>query len=76
MSSVISSREIIGKMISLRRDEKKITPQQLADLLGVDRQYVWRLENGKINLTMNYLDEVIKHLGCEHADFIIVSTIP
>jgi transcriptional regulator with XRE-family HTH domain len=75
MTPLLSSKVIIGKMISARRSEKKITPQQLADLLGVDRQYVWRLENGKINLTMNYLDEVIKHLGCVHADFIIVTVV-
>jgi transcriptional regulator with XRE-family HTH domain len=68
-----TSKEIIGQMIKVRRKEKKLTQQQLADLLEVDRQYIWRLENGKVNLTMDYLDNVIKKLNCTHADFILVS---
>lgn len=68
-----TSKEIIGKLIAMNRKKKNITPQQLADSLGVDRQYVWRLENGKINLTMNYLDRVIIELGCVHDDFINIA---
>jgi transcriptional regulator with XRE-family HTH domain len=67
-----SSKEIIGLMIKSRRLEKDFTQKQLADLLEVDRQYVWRLENGKVNLTMDYLDKVIYKLDCEQKDFIIV----
>lgn len=59
-------------MIKSRRLEKDFTQKQLADLLEVDRQYVWRLENGKVNLTMDYLDKVIYKLDCEQKDFIIV----
>lgn len=66
------SKEIIGMMIKVQRKEKKITQQHLADLLEVDRQYIWRLENGKINLTMDYLDHVITKLNCTQADFIVL----
>ena len=68
-----TSKEIIGQMIKVRRKEKKLTQQQLADLLEVDRQYIWRLENGRVNLTMDYLDSVIQKLDCTHADFILLS---
>jgi transcriptional regulator with XRE-family HTH domain len=64
------SKTIIGSMIKAKRIEKKITQQQLADLLNVDRQYIWRIENGKINLTMDYLDKIILHLDCETTDFL------
>ncbi len=70
MNSIRSSKEIIGTLIKHRRKQKKITQQQLADLLNVDRQYIWRLENGKINLTMDYLDKVIIQLDCDHHDFL------
>jgi transcriptional regulator with XRE-family HTH domain len=70
---VQTSREIIGLMIKQRRKEKKLTQQQLANLLEIDRQYVWRLENGKVNLTMDYLDTIIQKLNCTHADFILLS---
>jgi transcriptional regulator with XRE-family HTH domain len=67
-----TSKEIIGKMIKTKREEKAISQQALGDLLDVDRQYIWRLENGKINLTMNYLDEIIDKLNCEHVEFLVV----
>jgi transcriptional regulator with XRE-family HTH domain len=67
-----STKEILGSLIKSRRLEKNFTQKQLADLLEVDRQYVWRLENGKINFTMDYLDKVIYKLNCEQKDFIVV----
>lgn len=69
-----SSKQIIGNAITFNRNKKNITQQQLADLMQVDRQYVWRLENGKINLTMDYLDKMIKELDCEHSDFLVIPT--
>ncbi|SDM13045.1 Helix-turn-helix [Daejeonella rubra] len=59
-------------MIKSRRKERDFTQKQLADLLEVDRQYVWRLENGKVNFTMDYLDKVIFKLNCDQKDFIVI----
>jgi len=67
-----SSKQIIGSMIKSRRKERDFTQKQLADLLEVDRQYVWRLENGKVNFTMDYLDKVIFKLNCVQKDFIVI----
>lgn len=67
-----STKEIIGLMIKSRRLEKAYTQKKLADLLEVDRQYVWRLENGKVNFTMDYLDKVIFKLDCDQKDFIVI----
>jgi transcriptional regulator with XRE-family HTH domain len=67
-----SSKELVGSMIKSRRKERDFSQKQLADLLGVDRQYVWRLENGKVNFTMDYLDKVILKLNCVQKDFIII----
>jgi transcriptional regulator with XRE-family HTH domain len=64
-----TSREIIGRKIKNQRKKKNLTQQELADLLQVDRQYVWRLENGKINMTLDYLDKIIFKLNCKHEDF-------
>lgn len=58
-----STKAIIGRMIKSVRTEKKITQQQLADKLGVDRQYIWRIENGKINFTLDYLDKILNELN-------------
>ncbi len=69
-----TGKEIIGKRIKLLREEKNMTQQELADLLNVDKQYVWKLENGKKNLTMNYLDKLIQTLNCKHEDFLVSNT--
>ena len=60
---------VVGGIIKSIREEKKITQTQLAHLLDIDRQYVWRLENGFINLTMDYLDKIIVALGCVPTEF-------
>ena len=71
-----TSKEIIGSMIRKIRKDKNYTQQQLADLLGVDRQYIWRIENGKVNFTMDYFDKVITQLNCVHADFLNIYSKP
>ena len=60
-------------MIAKKRILKQFTQSEFALLLDVDRQYVWRLENGKINLTMNYLDKIIICLECNHTDFLVTA---
>jgi transcriptional regulator with XRE-family HTH domain len=66
---VTTSKEIIGKIIKLQREKSNLTLQELADQLGVDRQYIWRLENGKINMTLDYLDKIIDRLKSKNEDF-------
>ena len=46
-----------------------MTLQALGDKVGKDRQYMWRIENGEINTTMDLLEEIIRALGCKHSDF-------
>jgi transcriptional regulator with XRE-family HTH domain len=59
-----------GRLIKHHRLKRQITQQELADLLNVDRQYVWKIENGKINLTLDYLDKIVLKLKCNHSDFL------
>jgi len=67
-----SCRKIIGKLIRARREEKHITQSELANSLLIDRQYVWRVENGEINLTMDYLDKFMLALKSSHKDFFVI----
>lgn len=59
----MNSRLVIGRIIRMQREKRNLSLQELADLLGIDRQYVWRLENGKVNMTLDYLDKIIVQ-GC------------
>ncbi|PBQ32783.1 hypothetical protein CNR22_13700 [Sphingobacteriaceae bacterium] len=71
----VNSQEVIGKMIAKQRILKHFTQTEFALLLNVDRQYIWRLENGKINLTMKYLDKIIICLDCVHDDFLVMDSV-
>ena len=65
----MNSKKIIGRAIKHERKKKKFTQQDLADRLDTERNYVCRLEAGKINLTVNYLDKIIAILETNHAEF-------
>ncbi|MBA3706189.1 MAG: helix-turn-helix transcriptional regulator [Bacteroidetes bacterium] len=62
-------KQHIGWIVKQQRLKKRLTQQQLADLLNVGRQYVWKIENGRINLTVGYLDKIIEKLKCSYIDF-------
>jgi transcriptional regulator with XRE-family HTH domain len=64
-----NAKKHIGRIIKQQRIKKQITQQELANLLNVGRQYVWKIENGRINLTLDYLDKIIKKLKCSNNDF-------
>ncbi len=68
-----SSKKIIGWIIKYHRKKIGLTMEELATRLEVDRQYVWKLENGKKNISPDYLDKVIEKLGCRHEDFFNVT---
>ena len=50
-----TGRKIVGKQIKTLRLQNNMTLQQLADLIKADRQYVWNIENGDVNLTIENL---------------------
>jgi len=70
-----TSKEIIGRRIKFLRKQNNMTLQQLADLINADRQYIWNIENGDVNLTLDYLDKILDKLGCKHEDFFNISDI-
>lgn len=45
------SMEHIASLMKDFRVSEKITVQQVADLMKVDKQYVYQLESGKINFS-------------------------
>jgi transcriptional regulator with XRE-family HTH domain len=64
------SRQIIGKKINQAREEKQLTLEQLADLLGTDRQHIWNIEAGRKNFTLDYLDKIAQALKVSQSEFI------
>ena len=62
-------RHIIAKRIKYFREKKELTQSQLAALIEKERQYIWRLENGLVNITVDYLDKIVTKLECKDEFF-------
>lgn len=58
------TKKKIGELLKMKRTQIGLTQQQLADKLSADRQYINKIESGKINMSLDYLDRVLMELGC------------
>lgn len=59
---------IVAANISRLRGERGMTQEKLCELADVSRGYFQRVECGKGNMTIEYLDRVRKALKCRWAD--------
>ncbi len=66
-----TAKQHIGQLIKQHRLIRELTQQELGAMIGVDRQYIWNVENGKINISLDYLDDIILKLKCTNKDFFI-----
>lgn len=56
-------------LIKHQRIKCNLTQNELATKLKTDRQYISKLENGKINMSLDYLDKVLKKLDVKPINF-------
>lgn len=60
----------IGNRIKeLRTNKLKITQEEFAKVLGVDRTYLSRVESGKQNITISTLETICNKLQISFSDF-------
>lgn len=60
----------IGNRIKeLRTNKLKITQEEFAKALGVDRTYLSRVESGKQNITISTLETICNKLQISFSDF-------
>ena len=52
-----------GARVIRLREERDLAPQQLADLAGMDANYLWRIEQGRQNLSLRNIARLAKALG-------------
>ena len=55
----------IGQRIAQLREERGMTQQQIADLTGLKRPHIARLEKGTHSAGIDILTKVAAALGCE-----------
>jgi transcriptional regulator with XRE-family HTH domain len=60
----------VGKRIQRIRRERGITQDELANLTGLNRVHLYRLENGKQSMTLRTLKLIADTLGVRVRDLI------
>ncbi len=58
-------REKIGKDIRSLREEKGFSQDELADIMGIHRSTISKIETGKFAITIDYLVKFAWYLGFE-----------
>lgn len=57
--------ELIGDMIKTARKKRKLTQEQLGDLVGVKKAQISRLENSSGNVTLETVMRIFNALGAK-----------
>lgn len=52
-----------GELIKETRKEQKLTQKELAEKIGKDREYITKIEQGKTDLQISNLTQIINALG-------------
>lgn len=60
----MNSREYIGKRIAEIRQDKGLSIRQLAEACGVNFANIYKIENGKYNVSIDILGKICEALGC------------
>ena len=75
-SFTYTTKQLIGQRIKFFREKNNLTLEELADLLGTERQYIWKVEKGMKNIRLDNLDKIISALKCKQEDFLNTSINP
>lgn len=62
---VVRSPQDLGRAISEIRHQEGLTQQELADLTGIDRTYLSRLENATSSMTLERAIRALRRMGAE-----------
>lgn len=58
-------REEIGRQIAAIRKKRGLTQEQLAELSGLNRVNITKVENGRYNVSIDILHKICKVLGAQ-----------
>jgi transcriptional regulator with XRE-family HTH domain len=59
----------LGEFVKIKRTELKLSQSQLGDLLGLDFQYISRIERGLISPTLYWITRLAEALESNPLDF-------
>ena len=60
----MNNRDYIGKRIAEIRQAKGLSIRKLAEACGVNFANIYKIENGKYNVSVDILGKICEALGC------------
>ena len=63
-------RHVLGKEIRRRREDQGLSLRGFASMIGIDYTYLFKIEHGTTNATIDMLVCIADGLGCEPAELI------
>jgi transcriptional regulator with XRE-family HTH domain len=67
---VQSIEEAVAERIQAARKRKSITQEGLAELAHIDRAHMFRIESGKVSITLATLEAIAAALGVRPKDLL------
>ena len=61
-----AERKNIGKLICQAREEKNISLEQLSEITGLSSIHLSRIEEGRLNIGIDMLSQILNGLGVIH----------
>ena len=65
----------ISKKIKLERNKRDLSQLELANLAGVDKNTIWKIETGKVSPTLDTVEKIAKAFGMEFNELTDVSKV-
>lgn len=62
----------IGQAIKREREKQGLTQTKLADLVGKDRQYIYKIEAGRVTINVSTLAIICKALNIKMSELIVI----
>ena len=73
MDKTLQLRKELGKILARERKKRRLTQNELAIKMDKHEKYISMIENGRVNITFDYLQLIIKHLDCEVEDVLNIN---
>lgn len=70
MESIESRRKMLGRRIKQRRVEAGYTQRTFAPIAGTNQSYLWKVEAGRVNASIEMLCRIADALGTTVGDLI------
>lgn len=67
--------EKISKKIKLERNKRDLSQLELANLAGVDKNTIWKIETGQVSPTIESLEKIAHALDMDFATLTDVSKV-